>query len=157
MQPQPLPTRRRNVVTFVLAGAIIVAVALVPGQCSQMARPYHHYATAAEARSGTAALPAQLPASATDIHVRYDKATGARWLRFTYDPRDLPAMTAGMRPVPPAERERIEVPNPGFSGWWLVSSRTLRGGQGEQVLVFEAPGAYMVADPRTRTGYVWTR
>lgn len=158
MQPQSLPSRRRNVVTFVLAGLAILVIALIPAVCSRVQRPYEQYATVADARTRSPApLPRQVPASATQIHERHEAGGERRWLRFTFDPRDVPAMTAGMRLVPQAELERVQVRNPGWSKWWLVSSRTLTGGQGKRIQVYEAPDAYLVVDQRTTTAYYWTR
>lgn len=152
------PRRRSNTAVFLLAAAAIAVIALVPAVCGQLARPSEHYPTRAEAaRRAAVPLPALVPPSATEIYDRRDAAAGARWLRFTFAERDVPAMTTGLRRLTVEQAGEVEVPNPGWSDWWLLSSRTLSGGQGKQLQVWEAGDAYLVLDPRTRTAYWWTR
>lgn len=163
MTSSPSP-RKKN--AAVVAGIIcaLVALALIPALCARYERPQAYADTYPQAReAGIVEMvervrPGLLPPTAREIHHLRDERSGATWARFLFDPADTPRLTAGMRRLPPAEVEALEVPSPGASvQWWLLSSRTLRGGQGRQVQVYEAPEGHLVIDPRSSTAYFWTK
>ncbi|HEU0012841.1 MAG TPA: hypothetical protein VFQ45_04120 [Longimicrobium sp.] len=162
--PRDPAVRRKNLRTLAGLVAAVAVIALVPATCRRVRQPAALYPTYEEARRAPlaprATLPALVPATATQIHVRYNRDTGRRFVRFTYPERGMDAATAGLRRLPHAQVERLTVPTPGWSNWWLISSRTLRGSQGEHLHVFQVPDGpdrgWLALDPRTRHAYYWS-
>ena len=162
--PYDPAVRRRNVRTLLLVAALVATVALLPATCRRQASPDAAYPTQPDAaRAGAVergAVPGFVPAGATDIHLRHNPETGRRFVRFDYDPAWVPAMTAGMRPVPEAEKERLQVPGAGWASWFPVSTRTFSGRQGEYLAVYEIPAGpdrgWLALDARTRHAYYWS-
>jgi hypothetical protein len=163
--PYHPPVRRRNIITLVIVAAVLIAAAFIPATVRRFQQPeekFDTYIAAADAKTvERGILPAFVPPSATDIYTRRNKVTGQRFVRFTYPEGGLQPATAGMRRLPLAEVERMQVPTPGWSRWWPITSRTLSGSQGERLEVWEiAAGAdrgYLTLDPRTRQAFFWSR
>lgn len=161
-RPQGSSLSRRNTLAVFAVLALVAALALIPATCRRVQRPSAFYPTLQDARRARPdPLPALVPPSAREIYAQRDRTTGRTFVHFAYDPADHAAMTAGLRRLPPEQVERLRVPEAGWSGWWRVTSRTLRGSQGERVEVYEAPpargGGFLVLDPRTHTAHFWTR
>jgi hypothetical protein len=163
--PYDPAVRRRNLKTIVVVALAIAALAAVPAIYGRMQQAEALYPTHAQAVSAGAVqrgdVPRFVPASAAQIHARRSRRTGQLFVRFDYQPAELPAMVRGMRQVPHADMERVTVPAPGWSKWWPITSRTLSGGQAEYITLYEVPAGpdrgYLVVDPRTRHGYFWSR
>lgn len=163
--PYDPAVRRKNVRTLLVLIVVLVGAALIPATYRRIQQPEAFYATHAEAVRERAVergdVPGFVPAGATEVHARHNRDTGQRFVRFTYADADLPAITRGMRPVPREEVERVMVPTPGWSRWWPITSRTLTGGQGEHLQVYEIAAGpdrgYLAVDPRTRHAYFWSR
>lgn len=155
--PYDPPTRRRNVRTLLVLAALVALVALLPGTCRRYTSPDATYPTAAEAvRRGE--LPAFVPAGARDVHIRHNPRTGRLFARFDFDSAWVAEMTAGMRPVPPAEKENVPVPGAGWASWFPITERTFSGRQGEYLDVYQVvPDAgWLALDERTGHAYYWT-
>lgn len=156
--------RRRNIITaFIVLAAVALFIA-IPYTLRRIQQPETLYATHAEATSAQAVergdVPRFIPATATQIHTRSNR--GQRFVRFDFQPAEVPAITRGMQRLrTEAELERVPVPSPGWSKWWLITSRTLTGGQAEYLEVYQVPpgpdSGYLALDPRTRHGYYWSR
>jgi hypothetical protein len=152
--------RRRNIITaFVVLAAVALFIA-IPYTARRVQQPETFYATHAEAVGARAGVPRFVPATATEIHARSNR--GQRFVRFDVQPAAAPAITQGMQRLrTEAELERVPVPSPGWSKWWLITSRTLTGGQAEYLEVYQIPSGpdrgYLALDPRTRHGYYWSR
>ncbi|HEX2205017.1 MAG TPA: hypothetical protein VHG91_17030 [Longimicrobium sp.] len=159
--PPPSATRQRALWFF---GALLAALALglLPAWCSGAGAPAAYYPTRADApATGDDALPAVVPPSAREVHARRETSTGRRWIRFAYDPADLPAMTAGARRLSVDEVKRLSLTfrPPPYSGWWNVNPGALRGSQGKRLQVFQLPGsggAWLAADPRSHVAFYWS-
>lgn len=158
--------RRRNVITAVIVLALVLVFAMIPATLRRFQQPATFYPTYAEAVGAQAVqrgdVPRFLPPAATDIHARSNRGNGQRLVRFDFRKADVPALTRGMTRIrSEAELERVQVPSPGWSKWWLISSRTLTGGQAEYLEIYEVPAGpdrgYVVLDPRTLHGYYWSR
>ena len=157
--------RRRNLKTMLLVALGIAVLAAVPAGYRRLQQPEARYSTQAEAVSDGAVergeVPRFVPATAARIISRRNRSTGQRFVRFDYAPAELPAIVSGMRQVPRAQMEHVNVPAPGWSKWWLITSRTLSGGQGEYLSLYEIPSGpdrgYLAVDPRTRHAYFWSR
>lgn len=158
--------RRRNIITAVAVLAAVLLFALIPATVRRFQQPAALYETHAEAVAERAVqrgdVPAFVPSTATQIRARRHRDTGQRFVRFNYTPAEAPAITRGMQRLSTeAELERVAVPTPGWSKWWLITERTLTGGQAPYLEVYQIPhGAdrgYLVLDPRTRHGYYWSR
>lgn len=163
MTPSPSP-RKKNAAALAGIASMLVALALIPALCARYERPPAYADTYPQAQQAgiVAAVerlrPGLVPPTAREIHLLRDERSGAAWVRFLFDPAHVAQVTRGMRPLAPEETKDVEVRSPGASvQWWLLSSRTLSGGQGKQVQVFEAPNGYLVVDPRSSTAYFWTR
>lgn len=163
MTSSPSP-RRKNAAALGGIVSMLVALALIPALCARYERPQAYADTYPQARGvGIAARvervrPGLIPPTAREIHHLHDERSGATWVRFLFDPADTPRVTRGMRRLSPEETKDVEVRSPGAAvRWWLLSSRTLSGGQGRQVQVYEAPNGYLVVDPRSSTAYFWTK
>ena len=155
--------RKRNVITAVVVLAAVLLLALIPATYRRFQQPEALYPTHAEAAEAVAAgdVPRFIPATATQIHARHNRDTGQRFVRFDFQPAEVPAITRGMQRLSTeAELERVPVPTPGWSKWWLITSRTLTGGQSEYLQVYRIPSGpdrgYLALDPRTRHGYFWS-
>jgi hypothetical protein len=161
--PYDPAVRRRNLKTMALLVIAIAVLASIPATYRRFQQPEQFYATQAEARPAMEAgdVPAFVPATATEIHARHNRDSGQRFVRFTFADAELPAITRGMRLLSPAEVEKVMVPTPGWSEWWPITSRTLTGGQGEYLKVYEIASGpdrgYLAVDPRTRHAYFWSR
>lgn len=163
--PYDRTIRRKNIITAVVVMALVLGFAMIPATYRRFQQPEALYPTHAEAVAGQAVqrgdVPAFIPATATQIHARHNRDTGQRFVRFDYKPAELPGIVRGMRRIPPAELERVTVPTPGWSKWWLITSRTLSGGQAEYLEVYEIPAGadrgYLAVDPRTEHAYFWSR
>lgn len=157
--------RRRNLRTMLVVAIAVAVLAAIPAVYRRFQQPEARYPTHAQAVSDGAVergdVPGFVPATAAAILARRNRSTGQRFVRFDYDPAELPAIVRGMRQVPHAEMERVDVPTPGWSRWWLITSRTLSGGQSEYLSLYEIPAGpdrgYLVVDPRTRHAYFWSR
>jgi hypothetical protein len=158
--------RRKNIITAFVVMAGVALFALVPATMRRFQQPVSIYATHAEAVADRAVdrgdVPRFIPASATQIHARHNRDTGQRFVRFDYPPAELPAFVRGMQRLQgDKELERVPVPSPGWSKWWLITSRTLTGGQAEYLQVYRIPSGpdrgYLAVDPRTLHGYYWSR
>jgi hypothetical protein len=156
--------RRKNVITAFVVLAVVAVVISIPPLLRRVQQPasiYPTYAAAAPAvQRGD--IPTFVPATATDIHTRSNRNSGQRFVRFDFQKAEAPAITRGMKRITSeAELERVEVPSPGWSKWWLISSRTLTGGQAEYLEIYEVPSGpdrgYLALDPRTLHGYYWSR
>lgn len=163
MTSSPSP-RKKNAAALAGIACLLVALALIPALCARYERPPAYADTYPQAQEAgiiervQQVRPGLVPPTAREIHHLRDQATGTTWVRFLFDPADTPRVTAGMRPLSAAELEGLEVPSPGATvRWWLLSSRTLSGGQARQVKVYEAPNGYLVIDPRSSTAYFWTK
>lgn len=158
--------RRRNVITVFIVLAAVALLAMIPATYRRFQQPEALYPTHAQAVQAQAVergdVPRFVPATATQIHARHNRDTGQRFVRFDYQPAELPAITAGMQRVSgEQEMENVPVPSPGWSKWWLITRRTLTGGQGKYLEVYHIPAGpdrgYLAVDPRTRHGYFWSR
>lgn len=158
--------RRKNVITAFAVLALVALVAMIPATYRRFQQPETLYATHGEAVAAQAVqrgeVPRFIPATATQIHARHNRDTGQRFVRFDYQPAEAPAITRGMQRLSTeAELERVPVPSPGWSKWWLITSRTLTGGQAQYLEVYHIPSGpdrgYLALDPRTRHGYYWSR
>ncbi|HYW12892.1 MAG TPA: hypothetical protein VE871_13120 [Longimicrobium sp.] len=164
--PYDPKVRRRNIIT---AFVVLVAVALliaIPFTYGRVQRSEEFYPTHAQAVSAQAVergdVPGFVPATATAIHASNNRGGGERFVRFDFQPAEVPAITGGMQRVQAeAELERITVPSAGWNKWWLISSRTLTGGQSEYLEIYRIPSGpdrgYLALDPRTRHGYFWSQ
>lgn len=161
--PYDPAVRRKNLKTMGILVIIVAVLAAIPATYRQFQQPEQFYATHAEARPAVEAgdVPAFVPATATEIHARNNRDSGQRFVRFTYADEALPAITRGMRRLPPEQVEKVMVPTPGWSEWWPITSRTLSGGQGEYLQVYQIDSGpdrgYLAVDPRTRHAYFWSR
>jgi hypothetical protein len=152
--------RRRSVVLLLVFSAITLALGLYPSLCTYVEQPQGFWPTyAAAPRSGAEALPALVPPSATEIHVRRDDRAGLRWVRFTYAPADHARMTAGLRRLSLNEARALPVAAPTFTPWWTVNERTMLGKAGNRLEVYAVPNAsaWLVVDPASRNGFYWSR
>ena len=153
---------RQRALVFLAALLAALALGLLPAWCAGAGAPETFYPTRADApSSGDDALPATLPPSAREIHARRETSTGRRWIRFAYDPADLPAMTAGARQLSVDELKRLSLTfrPPPYSGWWNINAGGLRGSQGKRLQVFrlaDPGGAYLAADPRSHVAFYWS-
>ena len=157
--------RRRNLKTMLVVIIAIAVLAMIPALYRRFQQPSSLYPTYAAAVSEGAVqrgdIPSFVPATAAQIHARHNRDTGQRFVRFDYEPEALPSIVRGMRQIPHAQMENVNVPTPGWSKWWLITSRTLSGGQSEYLSLYEIPAGadrgYLVVDPRTRHAYFWSR
>lgn len=152
--------RRRNIITAFIVLAVVSVFIAIPYTFRRLQQPETYHATHAEAVRAQTSVPGFVPPTATRIHARDNR--GQRFVRFDFQPAEVPAITQGMqRLTTEAELERVTVPSPGWSKWWLISSRTLTGGQAEYLEVYQIPSGpdrgYLALDPRTRHGYFWSR
>lgn len=162
--PRDPAVRRRNLRTLLVLAAAVAVAAILPGTCRRFSAPDAAYPTAAEAVGAGAVrrgqLPAFVPEGARDVRVRHDPATGRRFVRFDYDSAWVSPMTAGMRPVPEEEKERVPVPSAGWASWFPITERTLSGRQGGYLQLFEVPAGpdrgWLALDPRTLHAYYWS-
>ncbi|HYJ80475.1 MAG TPA: hypothetical protein VEW03_12760 [Longimicrobiaceae bacterium] len=164
MPETPGPDRlqkRKNLVLLLVLALLTVAVALYPTVCTYVEQPQAYYPSAATApRDSGAALPALVPASATEVHERRDRGSGRTWVRFTYRPEDADRIAAGLRRLPLDEVRRLQVPGPSFTPWWTLSSRTLQASPGERLRVYEVAGGdagWLALDPRSNLAFYWSR
>lgn len=164
--PYDPAVRRRNVITAFIALAVVAVLIAIPYTYGRLLRSEEFYPTHAHAVSARAVdrgdIPRFLPSTATDIHASNNRGGGERFVRFDFQPAEVPAITGGMQRVQAeAELERIAVPSAGWNKWWLISSRTLTGGQSEYLEIYRIPAGpdrgYLVLDPRTRHGYFWSQ
>ncbi|HKP76403.1 MAG TPA: hypothetical protein VJT67_12820 [Longimicrobiaceae bacterium] len=160
--PQPTPAerlrRRRNVVMLLTFTLIAFGLALYPSVCSYVAQPQGYWPRVADApRTGTGALPALVPASATEVHTRSDPRGNYFWARFTYAQGDHDRITAGLRRLSLNEARALPVSAPAFTPWWTINERTMLGRAGDRLEVYEVAegSAWLVLDPASRTGYYW--
>jgi hypothetical protein len=158
--------RRRNIITAFVALVAILGLAAIPAVFRSFQQPerlYETHAAAVQARAvQEGEIPGFIPATATRIHTRNNRQTGQRFVRFDFQPAEVPAITRGMQRLKTeAELERVPVPSAGWNKWWLITSRTLTGGQAEYLEVYHIPSGpdrgYLALDPRTRHGYFWSR
>ena len=158
--------RRRNVITAFIVLALVLVAATIPATLRRFQQPATFYTTYAEAVTAQAVqrgdIPRFIPATATRIHARNNRGTGQRFVRFDFQKAETPAITRGMKRISSeAELERVPVPSPGWSKWWLISSRTLTGGQAEYLQIYQIPSGpdrgYLALDPRTLHGYYWSQ
>jgi hypothetical protein len=158
--------KRKNAITGLVVLAAVLLFAAVPATYRKFQQPVGIYATHAEAVADRAVergdVPRFIPATATQIYARHNRDSGQRFVRFDYQPAELPGIVQGMQRLrTEQELERVPVPSPGWSKWWLITSRTLTGGQAEYLEVYHIPSGpdrgYLAVDPRTRHGYYWSR
>ncbi|HEX6038229.1 hypothetical protein [Longimicrobium sp.] len=158
--------RRRNVITAFLVLLFVLVLMAIPAtyrKFQQREAVYDTHAAAVQAQAvENGDIPTFVPPTATEIHTRRNRQTDQRFVRFNFQPAEVPALTRGMRRVEGEEAlKRVSVPSPGWSRWWLITSRTLTGGQGEYLEVYHIPSGpdrgYLALDPRTRHGYFWSR
>ena len=162
--PYDPAVRRKNLKTLAVVIVALTGAALIPATYRRFQQPETYYATQAEAAGARAVergdVPRFVPATATEIHARHNRDSGQRFVRFTYADADLPAITRGMRLLTREEVEKVSVPTPGWSEWWPITSRTLSGGQGEYLQVYETRSrtdrGYLAVDPRTHYAYFWS-
>lgn len=163
--PYDPAVRRKNLKTMAVLILVLVGAALIPATYRRIQQPESLYATHAEAVRAQAVergdVPRFVPETATQIHARNNRDSGQRFVRFDFQPAELPAITRGMRQLPEQEVEKVLVPTPGWSDWWPITSRTLSGGQARYLTVYEIPSGpdrgYLAVDPRTRHAYFWSR
>jgi hypothetical protein len=164
--PYDPKVRRRNIITAFAALAAILLLAAIPATYRSFQQPEHLYETHAAAVQAGAVeegeIPRFIPPTATRIHTRNNRQTGQRFVRFDFQPAEMPAVTRGMQRLrTEAELERVTVPSAGWNKWWLITGRTLTGGQAEYLEVYHIPSGpdrgYLALDPRTRHGYFWSR
>lgn len=157
--------RRKNLKTMALVIVALAVLAAIPATYRMFQQPESSFRTHAEAVTDGAVqrgdVPGFVPATATHIFLRRNRQTEQRFVRFDFTPAELPGIVRGMRQVPHEQMEKVNVPTPGWSKWWLVTSRTLSGGQSEYLSLYEIPAGadrgYLVVDPRTRHAYYWSR
>lgn len=158
--------RRRNIITAFVVLAAVLLFAAIPAGYRRFQQPVSIYPTHAQAVADQAVergdVPRFVPASATQIHTRHNRDTGQRFVRFDYQAAEAPVIVRGMQRLrTEQELERVPVPSPGWSKWWLITSRTLTGGQGEYLEVYRIASGpdrgYLALDPRTLHGYYWSR
>jgi hypothetical protein len=152
--------RRRSVVLLVSFAAVALLIGLYPSVRSYYEQPQGYWKTYAEApHTGPDALPAQVPASATEIHTRHDVGSGRRWVRFTFAPADHGRVTAGLRRMTLNEARGLPIDGPAFSPWWTLNERTMLGRAGTRVEAYEVPGtprAWLFIDPSGNAGFYWS-
>lgn len=161
--PYEPAVRRRNLRTLLVAAALIATAAILPGTCRRYVQPDAAYPTHAAAVEAGAlergSLPGFVPAGASDIRVRHDRSD-RRFIRFDYDPARTAGLTAGMRPVPEEEKASLKVTGAGWVRWFPLNERTLSGGQGEYLDVYEIAAGpdrgWLALDARTRHAYYWS-
>ena len=163
--PYDPAVRRKNLKTVAILLVAVAVLAAIPAVYQRWQQPETFYATHTEAVAGKAVqrgdVPGFVPATATEIHARNNRDTGQRFVRFSFDPAELPAITRGMRLLPHEEVEKVLVPSPGWSEWFPITSRTLSGTQGEYLKVYQIASGpdrgYLAVDERTRYAYFWSR
>ncbi len=164
--PYDPKVRRRNIITAFIALGVVALLIAIPATYGRVQRSEEFYPTHAQAVSARAVdrgdVPGFVPATATRIHASNNRGGGERFVRFDFQPAEVPAITRGMQRVQAeAELERIQVPSAGWNKWWLISSRTLTGGQAEYLEIYRIPSGpdrgYLALDPRTRHGYFWSQ
>jgi hypothetical protein len=146
------------VVLLLTFSAITVVLALYPSVCTYVDQPQGFWPAYAQApRTGPEALPALVPASATEIHTRRDARGNLFWVRFTYAPADHDPMAAGLRRLTLNEARALPVSAPTFTPWWTINERTMLGRAGERLEVYEVAegAAWLVLDPASHTAYYW--
>lgn len=152
--------RRRNVVLLLVFSAITIALALFPSVCTYVEQPQDFWPTAAAApRSGADAIPALVPAAATEIHVRRDPRNALYWLRFAYPPAEHDRMVAGLRKLTLNEARALVIEGPSFTPWWTVNQGTMlrRAGERLEVYVVTPNRAWLVLDPSSHLAFYWRR
>jgi hypothetical protein len=152
--------RRRNRVMFVVFGALALAFALYPTVCSYVDQPQGYWARYADVpQAGAGALPALVPASATEIHTRRDDRSGLRWVRYTVPRAEHDRVVAGLRRLSKHEATALHVDAPAFTPWWTVNERTMLGRAGNRLEVYALPqgGAWLFVDPSSSIGFYWSR
>ncbi|HEX2206873.1 MAG TPA: hypothetical protein VHG93_04270 [Longimicrobium sp.] len=163
--PYDPAVRRKNIRTLLIVAVVLIGAAMIPLAVRKVQQPEAYYTTHAQAVTARAIehgdVPGFVPPTATEIHARNNRDSGQRFVRFTFDPATLPAITQGMRRLPQAEVEKVMVPSPGFTEWFPITSRTMSGTQAEYLQVYEIASGpdrgYLAVDPRTRYAYYWSR
>ena len=97
-----------------LSSAIALAAALCG--CGGPSRPSSSFATRAEA---AAAVPAWVPAAATELRVVSDERSGEYWLRFRLAGSDRPALEAGLLRIPDEQVGTLTFRAPRGVDWWF--------------------------------------
>lgn len=152
--------RRRNYVLLAVLSLLTLGVGLYPTVCTYIEQPQSFYQSYREVpqRPGDS-FPALMPPSATEIHERHDRDGSAAWVRFTFHPRDLQRMTAGLRRLTPEEAQALSIVGPSFSPWWTINRNTMNKRMGKALQVYEVPApdrGYLAIDPRTNYAFYWT-
>jgi hypothetical protein len=161
--PYDPPVRRRNVRTLLAVAAVLALAAVLPGTSRRQLQPDLRYDThAAAVEAGTVsrgALPGFVPAGARNIHLREHRG-GERFVRFDYDTARAAELTAGMRRVDDDEKEGVQVPRSGWARWFPINDRTLSGGQGGYLELYEVVAGpdrgWLALDRRTAHAYYWS-
>lgn len=95
-----------------LAGILLVALSA----CGGSARQDSTFATRAVAAE---AVPAWVPAAATELKVRADEGNGASWLRFRLARSERPVLEAELLRIPDEQVATLTFRAPKGADWWF--------------------------------------
>ncbi len=99
-----------------LVSAAALALLGTAGACGGGALPTSGFETRAEAGS---AVPAWVPAAATELKTQSDEGSGAFWLRFRLPPADRPAVEAELLRIPDEQVATLTFRAPKGADWWF--------------------------------------
>lgn len=149
-----------------LLPALVALLALLSASCA--APRSRAYATRADAEAagetGSGALPAWVPASATALRLA-GSADGERWLRFDLPPGDAAALKARLLRVPDAQVATLDLFAPRGADWWFAALAAARPDEPGAVVaeVYSGSGAevstrtWLAFDTRSDSVWVWSR
>lgn len=145
---------------FGLLFAIVLATAL--GGCGGPPQGSSAFATRAAAGG---AVPAWVPAPATDLMVRSEPASGAFWLRFRLPASERPALEGGLLRIPDEQVATLTFRAPKGADWWFRGLVQVVPARERTVIaadVFSGAGravpqrTFVAFDRASDTVYAWT-
>jgi hypothetical protein len=145
---------------FVVLPAVVLLVAL--SGCGGGTRPDSAFATRALAGE---AVPAWVPAAATELKVRPGEGGGAYWLRFRLPAAERTALEAELLRIPDEQVATLTFRAPKGADWWFrglvqvvparektVLAADVFSGAGRAV----AQGTFVAFDRSSDAVYAWT-
>jgi len=99
-----------------LAALVLLASLASLAACGGAPPADASYATRAEAGE---AVPAWVPATATELKTRSEEGSGAFWLRFRLPPADRPDLQAELLRIPDEQVATLTFRAPKGADWWF--------------------------------------